>query len=274
VSHAHAYRTDAGDVYAFPRVVTDPRECYFYHTLDLPGFGTVPGDWDLRAGVGHYFGGFDFRGRRVLEVGCASGFLTFAMERQGAEVVAFDLSEDFDFDPVPYARTDHEGFRQGFKQANSRRLNNGWWLAHRALGSRAQVVYGTAYDIPTAIGPVDAATFGCVLLHLRDPFLALQNALRLTRDTVIITEQMQMSRWARLRLWLAGGSAAAFLPDGRRCEPKVVWWYFSPGVIRRMIGVLGFEDAAVSYHTQTFQGRPMPMFTVVGRRTHGEPVVG
>jgi hypothetical protein len=68
------------------------------------------------------------------------------------------------------------------------RLKNGWWFAHDIFGSRARVVYGNIYDVPQEIGPVDIATFGAILLHLRDPFQALHSALRLTRETVIVTE--------------------------------------------------------------------------------------
>jgi len=49
-------------------------------------------------------------------------------------------------------------------------------LSPRPHGSRARMVYGSVYAIPTAIGAVDVATFGSVLLHVRDPFIALQNA--------------------------------------------------------------------------------------------------
>ena len=40
-------------------------------------------------------------------------------------------------------------------------------------------------------------------------------------------------------------------------------------VIVDFVGVLGFEDTTVSYHTQLYKGRPRKMFTVVGRRTAG-----
>ncbi|HEY4442105.1 MAG TPA: hypothetical protein VGN14_16725, partial [Candidatus Elarobacter sp.] len=65
--------------------------CYFYHTMELPGVGTVEGEWDLRTGVDAYLGGEELRGKRVLEIGTASGFLCFAMERRGAEVIGYDL---------------------------------------------------------------------------------------------------------------------------------------------------------------------------------------
>src|SRR5262245_36618662 len=84
-------RMDSNGPYAVPRTVTDPADCYFYHTMEIPGHGLVEGEWDLRPGVEAYLGGIDFRGKRVLEVGTASGFLCFQMEARGAEVVAFDL---------------------------------------------------------------------------------------------------------------------------------------------------------------------------------------
>jgi hypothetical protein len=259
--------------YAAPRHVDDLTCCYFYHTTDVPGHGVQRGEWDLRPGVDAYLGGVDLRGQRVLEIGTASGFLCFAMEQRGAEVVAFDLPATQPPDLIPFARADLHTWR-----ANTRthldKLHNAYWLCHRLLGSRARVVYGSAYAIPDAIGPVDVCTFGCVLLHLRDPFLALEQALRLTRDTVIVTELLASrswwKRWLRRRLT---GPALRFLPDSRRAAPPTSWWQFSPEAIQAMLGVCGFERTTVTIHRQLFQGRPVDLFTVVGRRTCGQPVV-
>src|SRR6478736_6007586 len=88
-------------VYAPSRRVTQLEDCFFYHTMDVPGYGTIPGPWDLRGHVDAYLGGVDLRGKRVLELGTASGFVCMEMEKRGAEVVAFDLSEDYDQDLVP-----------------------------------------------------------------------------------------------------------------------------------------------------------------------------
>lgn len=174
-------------VFAPPRLVTRLDDCYFYHTADLPGYGTVAGPWDLRGCADGYLGGVDLRGKRVLELGTASGFLCREMEARGAEVVGFDLSEDFDGDLVPFPRPDPAADAAG-RRRFVRRLNNGWWLAHRACGSRARAVYGSVYDVPAGIGPVDVATFGSILLHLRDPYRALESAARLVRDTIVVTE--------------------------------------------------------------------------------------
>jgi SAM-dependent methyltransferase len=186
--------SSSASVFAPPRLVTRLEDCEFYHTMDVPGYGLVHGAWDLRGHVDSYLGGIDLRGKRVLELGTASGFLCVEMEKRGAEVVAYDLSEDYDGDLVPFAREEspaQTAARRGFV----RRLNNGWWLVHRAHKLFARAVYGTVYDVPFGIGEVDVATFGCILLHLRDPYRALASATRLVRDAVVVTEHDHM--WDR-----------------------------------------------------------------------------
>lgn len=145
------------------------------------------------------------------------------------------------------------------------RVTGEWagFLSFHMEGEGADVA---GYAVPAAIGPVDIATFGSVLLHVRDPFLALQNALRLTRETVIVTEPL----WRRLALvGRLVRPPPAFRPDPRTAEPRDTWWTLTPDVVKAFIGVLGFEDAQVRYHVQTAGGRRQRMFTVVGRRTHG-----
>jgi 2-polyprenyl-3-methyl-5-hydroxy-6-metoxy-1,4-benzoquinol methylase len=66
-----------------PRNVRDVAECAFYHYMDLPGIGQVGDHWDLRPTIDEYLGRFDFRGKRALDVGAASGYLTFEMEKRG-----------------------------------------------------------------------------------------------------------------------------------------------------------------------------------------------
>jgi 2-polyprenyl-3-methyl-5-hydroxy-6-metoxy-1,4-benzoquinol methylase len=71
--------------------VESAADCDFYHVMELPGVGRVGDQWDLRGTVDAYLGDFDFQGKRALDVGAASGFLTFEMEKRGASVVSFDL---------------------------------------------------------------------------------------------------------------------------------------------------------------------------------------
>jgi len=251
-------------IYTEPRSVSDLKECYFYHTMNLPGIGKIEGNWDLRRNLKKYLGGIDFRGRRVLDVGCASGILSFYMEQRGAEVVSFDLDKNGDWDMVPFAKWEQFEHIAAERKSIIDKLNNAYWLAHRLFDSKAKVVYGSVYAIPAAIGPVEIAVYGSILLHLRDPFLALQSGLRLTTHSVIVSEILRGQRQKTTEPFLE------FLPDARTVEPKDTWWDIRPEWVIRAIGVLGFEDVKIHYHTQRYEGRTIGLYTVVGRRTHGK----
>ena len=275
-------------IYATPQEVTNINECSFYHTMDIPGHGVVEGLFDLRKGVRNYLGNVDFKGKRVLELGTTDGFLCFYMESQGAEVVAYDLSESYLWDIVPLYNIDY-GLRVAEFKETSRKINNSYWFSHRAFQSNAKMVYGTINDIPKGIGMVDISTFGAILQHVRDPFLALQNGLRLTKETVIITEHHSgdlLSRVttvlgrslpnARIILdklhfaaWLSDlfqSPQMKFLPCPRNPDTGT-WWDLTPKILIRMIAVLGFEEVKLIYHWQRFRNRPIWLYTIIGHRT-------
>ena len=65
-----------------------------------------PGAWDLRGHEAAYLGGVDVAGKRVLELGPATGYLTFYMERMGAEVVSFEAGFDVPIDTMPVKGVD------------------------------------------------------------------------------------------------------------------------------------------------------------------------
>jgi SAM-dependent methyltransferase len=250
-----------------PRSVADPAQCLFYHSMDVPGHGPVEGQWDLRHGVDQYLGRVQFPGKRVLDVGAASGYLTFHMEKVGAQVIAFDLSPDESWDLVPFANSKHVESEEQRREV-IRRLNNSFWFAHERFQSRARLVHGTVYDVPDSIGAVDVAVFGSILLHLRDPFLALQSACRLVRETVVVTDVLQrFYRPLQLLSMVRGvGRSMRFLPDWRKCAPRDSWWRLSPELVGAFLGVLGFGEQRVSYHKQSYRGRRVRLFTVVAKR--------
>lgn len=256
-------------IYATTRLITDINQCYFYHTTDIPGYGLMKGEWDLRGREDKYLGGLDFNKKRVLDVGTASGALCFYIERQGAEVIAYDLSDEQEWDVVPFAKGDTKAFLSKFR-ADMKGINNSFWLAHRVYKSKAKMVYGSIYSIPPEIGLVDIAVFGSVLLHLRDPFLALQSALKLTRETVVITDAMSIRKFSFLANLFGKFTKPCmqFLPDFNKVGPKDAWWCLAPEIIKKFIGVLGFEKTQVTYHFQKEKNnRHRLFFTVVGRRT-------
>jgi len=253
----------AKSIYTESRSVSGLQDCYFYHTMDLPGIGKIEGEWDLRANIKNYLAGVDFNRRRVLDVGSASGALTFYMEQQGADVVSFDLDKNGDWDIVPFAKWKDFEHASAERKAHIEKINNAYWFAHRLFNSNAKVVNGNVYSIPEAIGPVDIVVYGSILLHLRDPFLALQSGLRLAKHSVIIAEllhgQEQKTAEPILRL----------LPDSKTVQPKETWWDISPEWVVRAIGVLGFEDVEIKFHTQRCKDQDKELYTVLGKRTHG-----
>jgi hypothetical protein len=256
-------------------------ECYFYHTMTLPGIGTVEGEWDLRSNEDAYLGHFGFDGKRVLEVGTASGAICFHIERCGGKPLAYDLSENESWDIVPYPHLTVSDYID--RKKHIRRLNNGYWLAHRAYQSSARVAYGSVYTIPMHLGEFDVATYCSILLHLRDPFLALMKGTRLAKQAVIIVEPFGRMFYARRllasfrRLFqqipVIGSPCMQFLPNWTLKAPDESWWTLNPEVVRAMLGVLGFQDTTLTFHDQLHKGRKIRMFTVVGLRTHEVPLL-
>ena len=247
--------------YAEPRTIGSLDECYFYHSMDVPGHGTIKGEWDLRGSVDDYLGHFDFAGKRVLDVGAASGILSFHIERQGAEVVSFDLSEDFDWDIVPFAENDNAATRSE-RRGHLRKINNGYWLCHQAFQSNARMVNGVVYDIPAAIGNVDVAVFGSILLHLRDPFLALENAARLTTEAIIVSDLSPYGKFAsRFK------RNPRFMP--RSSKPKGItdgWFRLPPLLVQEYLGILGFRNITLTWHDFQYGDRTRPIYTIIARR--------
>ena len=247
--------------YSPTRQVTSLDDCYFYHTMDVPDHGTVEGEWDLRGDVGRYLGNYDFASKRVLDVGAASGILSFHMEQQGAQVVSFDLSEDFDWDIVPFEANDNATARLD-RRSHLRRINNAYWFCHRAFGSSAQMVNGVVYDIPESIGAVDVAVYGSILLHLRDPFLALENGARLAREAMIVADVSPYGRLASQFL-----KRPRFMPRADRPDWVTDGWFrLPPLLVIEYLKILGFPNTTVSWGDYRYRDRKVPIYTVIARR--------
>jgi hypothetical protein len=145
--------------YANPARVSDLNDCFFYHSMEIPGHGVVEGQWDLRGRVEDYLGHYEFSGKRVLEIGPASGFLTFEMERRGAKIIAVDVPEIPGWDFVPYPDQILKPIYP-IRRELMRQLRNSFWLAHRCFNSKADVWYGDTYNLPVELGRFDVADGG------------------------------------------------------------------------------------------------------------------
>jgi SAM-dependent methyltransferase len=165
-----------GRLYSEPPHAYTFEDCEFYHTVDLPGHGVIEGQRDLRGRIRDYTGGIELAGKKVLDIGTASGFLTFEMEKQGAEIVSFDADcgERVHKFPLHGSKpvTDPEASALT-TSAFLARLRNSYWMVHQATGSKAQAVYGDVYALPESMGLFDVVVVGQILIHLRDPLAAL-----------------------------------------------------------------------------------------------------
>ena len=237
-------------------------DCDFYHTVDIPGHGLVKGQWDLRGREADYLGAVPLQGRSVLEIGPASGYLSFWMEQQGADVTALDLSEDHKWDFVPFKAIDIPAANVA-RKTHLQRLHNSWWFLRQAMAARAQVAYGTVYDLDAASGRFDVVTLNSVLLHLRDPMGALMNAASVCGETLVVTDVAE-EHYSRFS-WLQDKRAMRFLPRLDRPGGYDAWFMLPSGLVADMMQIMGFKTT-ITKHRQAFEKGVFRMYTVVGER--------
>lgn len=132
-----------------------------YHSLELLDGTIIPGIIpvaNLQARLETYPLPEDLRGRRVLDIGAASGWNSFECERRGAEVVAIDC--------VEYEEL----------------------LAVKRL--RESKIEYAILDVeeltPERFGFFDYVLFFGVFYHLRHPLWAMENVCAVTRGTAFI----------------------------------------------------------------------------------------
>ena len=245
--------------FAEPRYVADPSDCFFYHTMTLPGFGELRGHWDLRGRFDEYVGHVDVRGKSVIDIGTATGFLSFEAEKNGAtRVVSFDMAHarQQSFLPFEQNRRRREPEKQNVEMEQ---WKNGYWLCHRLLNSKAEVYYGDIYDLPEELGQFDIALVGSVLEHLSDPISALASICRLVRETIVIVCPLIQSE----------ERIARFEGSADRPENDFTWWTYSVGVYREVLRMVGFtiDRLTHSEYRYHYEERLEPRHTIVALRT-------
>lgn len=199
-------------------------EITWYHTQELaPGLVTS-GMFDLRPYVDRYGIPADLSGKRVLDVGTFEGFWAFELERRGAEVVALDVDSLQDLDWPPRLRPEGEEGPRG----------EGFRLAHEAFGSSVERVTSTVYEAtPEKLGgSFDLVFCGSVLIHVRDPMLALERFANLCRGDLILADERSR------RLAMLPFGAAEFRGE----TPWMTWWRPTAKTWLAMVRCAGFED--------------------------------
>jgi tRNA (mo5U34)-methyltransferase len=201
----------------------------WYHTIDLPA-GPTPGYFDTRAAPPHVPWP-EMEGRRCLDVGTFDGFWAFEMERRGAgEVLALDLGDMTRFDwAYDYRRSGPARLTEWGSEPGP-----GFREAAEALGSRAQRVPGSVYDLdPEVHGTFDVVLCGALLLHLRDPVRALEAMRSVCRESLLLVEAVD----PLLDVVLRRTPAAHLRPEWDE------WWRVNSAGLATMAVTAGFRLA-------------------------------
>jgi len=160
----------------------------WYHTFDLPGGITTPGLFDDRALAAKLPLPRSLKGRRCLDVAASDGFWSFELARRGAEeVVSLDLPDA--------SQQDFWGARGTAEERNggSGRANQAFAIVKGATGLDVQRVDGSVYDLADMdLGKFDFVFMGNILLHLRDPILALQKVRTVTSGEFFSVEPVSL----------------------------------------------------------------------------------
>lgn len=158
----------------------------WYHTIDLGNGIVTPGIYDHRPYLDFYGIPSDLKGKRVLDIGTASGFFAFEFEKRGAMVVATELANWWEHDFGPDYKIDKP------LEVLQNYLHEAFNLAKKLLNSQVERVLINIYDISIEkIGPFDLVFCSSLLLHLTDPIKALWNIRKVTKGLSIIATAIQ-----------------------------------------------------------------------------------
>jgi tRNA (mo5U34)-methyltransferase len=222
----------------------------WYHTIDL-GHGLVtPGAYDHRPYLARYQLPDNLHGQRALDVGAASGFFSFELERRGAQVLATDLPAWFEHDFGPTYQPDQD------EASGQRYLHEPFEVARRILGSHVERRELNIYDLsPENVGTFDLVFCGSLLIHLTDPIRALWKLAGVTHPSgraIIATVISQAHATEPLAL-LTGQNHGD------------TWWAPTRAALELMVALAGFAaiEWVSDFALDLRDGSPGPYHGVV-----------
>lgn len=200
----------------------------WHQTIELPGGLTTPGIFDTVREREHVPLPTSLVGKRCLDVGTADGFWAFEMERRGAdEVVAVDVPRRELLDWPALVDEEEWNYIEPIRE------HHGFQLAKRALGSKVRLEERPVYELsPEDMGEFDFAFMGSLLLHLRDPVLALSAVRRVLRGQLLSVDTISPLLTAM----------HPSQPIARLEGPGwPLWWILNLAAYRRLFPLAGFE---------------------------------
>jgi tRNA (mo5U34)-methyltransferase len=184
------------------------------HTIDL-GHGLVtPGEWPLSPLILKALAGIDFRGKKVLDIGCWDGLWSFEAEKRGArEVYATDFVAHRPFRELPT-----------------------FTLAKRVLDSNVRYYPDlSVYDVGRlGITDFDVVLFCGVYYHLKDPLLALSRLRQVMKPGAVLVVEGEVLDNDR-------ESFARFFYSKYHLGDRSTWWVPTIACLREWVECSYFE---------------------------------
>jgi len=243
----------------------DLKNYYWYHTIDLGNGLVTPGVYDYRNNLDAFHFPGNMRGKTVLDVGAATGFFSFELEKRGARVVSTELPSMLQVDKFP-GETSEQTMKklQAMMPAHStysqeqcqelfarQQLNDfyRWFLlapfnfCREILNSQVRRCFSTIYDLsPEVVGEdsFDLVYIGDVLLHTVYPLKALAAAASLCRGTLVLSQALPLLETEAPLMLYVGGSQPG--------SDDISWWWPNWACFRDVLQKLGFSRVELLGH--------------------------
>jgi tRNA (mo5U34)-methyltransferase len=205
----------------------------WYHTIEFPDGSVTNGRFDHRPLLPHYGIPTNLNGARVLDVGSGDGFWALEFERRGGLVTSLDVESfrDVDLPPALHALFDANPVNLSFRR--------GLELARKRLDSQIELVNMPIYELaPEKVGTFDVVHAGDILLHLRDPILALQRIRSVTSGKLILADVFDPV--------LDRIGPDMHLTRYRGGWEDVTWWAPALSTLTQMVADAGFDDVSIA----------------------------
>ena len=163
----------------------------------------------------------DFKGKSVLDIGCADGFFSFYAKKNGASKVLAIDDEPLEERPTRA-------------------------LAFSILDLDVEYRQLDLYDLQLN-EYFDVIIFMGVIYHLKYPLFGLEKVVRkLTNDGILYLESEYSILYS-----LIGSSAAEFIKDDRLKKDSTNWWVPSIKCLKDMMEVAGLADVELKSKTKS-----------------------
>jgi tRNA (mo5U34)-methyltransferase len=239
----------------------DPSAFFWYHTVDLGRGLVTPGSYDFRGSWPAFGFPRSMAGMRALDVGSATGFFAFELEKRGAQVTSVEVPSMADLDvfpgedvrstlaklermlPVHSVQTPEQldllFHRSSLQEFYHHFLDGPFLFCREVLHSNVARHYAPIYDLSaeTLGGQFDWVFVGDVLLHTIHPLKALAAVASVCRGTLVIAQSLPHPAGPQPMMLYVGGDTLG--------ADSLSWWLPNLACLEQILRKLGFADVRV-----------------------------